>query len=234
MLHGFIRVILDEELGGGIILSHGFSDFAARMEKNISQLRARTKKHISHLKGKLSLYDSFSSLPSIKIIYGRINKTSFSNPTVENIFAPVNLGRTKDPKNPTLIIEDIEDLCVPKLKEEAEEVAGSLWTVCLKIRLSLTTQLKVLHKVDEFYICLKKVEQEHSLVEYGILFSQRFFVIRFSDLVVRFHELKDEGYEIDQDSKLITVFSAPNYCDQALLLAPSRDDPQDAVLAQHV
>ncbi|GJU29517.1 prostamide/prostaglandin F synthase [Tanacetum coccineum] len=31
-------------------------------------------------------------------------------------------------------------------------------------------------------------------------------------LVVRSHEVKDEGYEIDQDSKLIAVFSAPNYC----------------------
>nr|GEW55724.1 zinc finger, CCHC-type [Tanacetum cinerariifolium] len=35
------------------------------------------------------------------------------------------------------------------------------------------------------------------------------------DLVVWFHELKDEGYEINQDSKLITVFSAPNYCDHS-------------------
>ncbi|GJW23862.1 hypothetical protein Tco_0037673 [Tanacetum coccineum] len=125
------------------------------------------------------------------------NETIFSNPIVENRFVPVNLGRTKYPKKPTLIIEDI---CVPKLKEEVEEVAGSLWTISLKIRLSLTTQLMVSHKVDEFYIGLKKLEQERS--------SQRFFVIRFSDLVVQFHELKDEGHEIDQDSKLITVFSA--------------------------
>lgn len=34
------------------------------------------------------------------------------------------------------------------------------------------------------------------------------------DLVVRSHEVKDEGYEIEHDGKLITVFSAPNYCDQ--------------------
>ena len=27
-------------------------------------------------------------------------------------------------------------------------------------------------------------------------------------------EVKDEGYEIEHDGKLITVFSAPNYCDQ--------------------
>ncbi|KAK9004290.1 hypothetical protein V6N11_002093 [Hibiscus sabdariffa] len=34
------------------------------------------------------------------------------------------------------------------------------------------------------------------------------------DLIVRSHEVKDEGYEIEHDGKLITVFSAPNYCDQ--------------------
>ena len=32
--------------------------------------------------------------------------------------------------------------------------------------------------------------------------------------VVRSHEVKDEGYEVEADGKLITVFSAPNYCDQ--------------------
>lgn len=36
----------------------------------------------------------------------------------------------------------------------------------------------------------------------------------FTELVVRSHEVKDEGYEIEHDGKLITVFSAPNYCDQ--------------------
>ena len=31
---------------------------------------------------------------------------------------------------------------------------------------------------------------------------------------VRSHEVKDQGYEVEADGKLITVFSAPNYCDQ--------------------
>jgi len=34
------------------------------------------------------------------------------------------------------------------------------------------------------------------------------------ELLVRSHEVKDEGYLQEHDGKLITVFSAPNYCDQ--------------------
>ncbi|XP_019166338.1 PREDICTED: serine/threonine-protein phosphatase 5 isoform X2 [Ipomoea nil] len=44
--------------------------------------------------------------------------------------------------------------------------------------------------------------------------TKRFLQDNNLELVVRSHEVKDEGYEIDHDGKLITVFSAPNYCDQ--------------------
>ncbi|CAH9135534.1 unnamed protein product [Cuscuta epithymum] len=44
--------------------------------------------------------------------------------------------------------------------------------------------------------------------------TKRFLQDNNLDLVVRSHEVKDKGYEIDHDGKLITVFSAPNYCDQ--------------------
>ncbi|VDK62022.1 unnamed protein product, partial [Cylicostephanus goldi] len=32
--------------------------------------------------------------------------------------------------------------------------------------------------------------------------------------VIRSHEVKPEGYEVHHSGKCITVFSAPNYCDQ--------------------
>jgi serine/threonine-protein phosphatase 5 len=41
-----------------------------------------------------------------------------------------------------------------------------------------------------------------------------FTFVFLPDLIVRSHEVKDEGHEIEHDGKLITVFSAPNYCDQ--------------------
>ncbi|EMS49337.1 Serine/threonine-protein phosphatase 5 [Triticum urartu] len=44
--------------------------------------------------------------------------------------------------------------------------------------------------------------------------TKRFLEDNNLDLVVRSHEVKDEGYETMHDGKLITVFSAPNYCDQ--------------------
>jgi len=33
-------------------------------------------------------------------------------------------------------------------------------------------------------------------------------------MIVRSHEMKEEGYELQRGGKVVTVFSAPNYCDQ--------------------
>ncbi|KAG9153906.1 hypothetical protein Leryth_006014 [Lithospermum erythrorhizon] len=51
-------------------------------------------------------------------------------------------------------------------------------------------------------------------VSFGGDVTKKFLQENDLDLVVRSHEVKDEGYEIAHDGKLITVFSAPNYCDQ--------------------
>lgn len=44
--------------------------------------------------------------------------------------------------------------------------------------------------------------------------TERFLKTNNLEMVVRSHEVKAEGYEVEHNGKLVTVFSAPNYCDQ--------------------
>jgi len=51
-------------------------------------------------------------------------------------------------------------------------------------------------------------------VAFGPDVAERFLKANGLELLIRSHECKDDGYEIEHDGKTITVFSAPNYCDQ--------------------
>ncbi|MBA0639433.1 hypothetical protein Goklo_022468 [Gossypium klotzschianum] len=53
-------------------------------------------------------------------------------------------------------------------------------------------------------------------LSFGADVTRKFLQDNNLDLIVRSHEVKDEGYEIEHDGKLITIFSAPNYCDQVI------------------
>jgi serine/threonine-protein phosphatase 5 len=44
--------------------------------------------------------------------------------------------------------------------------------------------------------------------------TKRFLDENDLELIIRSHEVRDQGYEVEQNGLLITVFSAPNYCDQ--------------------
>ena len=44
--------------------------------------------------------------------------------------------------------------------------------------------------------------------------TQRFLDDNGLKLLVRSHEVKPDGYELMHEGRCITVFSAPNYCDQ--------------------
>lgn len=51
-------------------------------------------------------------------------------------------------------------------------------------------------------------------VAFGKDITENFLKVNGLKLVIRSHEMKEEGYTVEHDGKLITVFSAPNYCDQ--------------------
>jgi serine/threonine-protein phosphatase 5 len=51
-------------------------------------------------------------------------------------------------------------------------------------------------------------------VNFGPDVTDNFLSTNGLKMIVRSHEMKEKGYEIDHGGKLVTVFSAPNYCDQ--------------------
>jgi len=44
--------------------------------------------------------------------------------------------------------------------------------------------------------------------------TNAFLSVNNLDLIIRAHEVKEAGYQLEHGGKLVTVFSAPNYCDQ--------------------
>lgn len=51
-------------------------------------------------------------------------------------------------------------------------------------------------------------------LQFGPDVTSKFLALNGLEMIVRSHEVKDEGYEVEHGGKLVTVFSAPNYCDQ--------------------
>ncbi|OMJ08821.1 Serine/threonine-protein phosphatase 5 [Smittium culicis] len=51
-------------------------------------------------------------------------------------------------------------------------------------------------------------------IQFGPDVTEQFLKLNNLKMIVRSHEQKDNGYEIAHDGKCVTVFSAPNYCDE--------------------
>ncbi|PHZ10157.1 MgPPT1, serine threonine phosphatase 2A catalytic sub-unit like protein [Rhizopus microsporus ATCC 52813] len=50
-------------------------------------------------------------------------------------------------------------------------------------------------------------------IQFGPDVTRNFLETNNLDMIIRSHEVKEEGYVIEHDGKCVTVFSAPNYCD---------------------
>ncbi|KAG1468455.1 hypothetical protein G6F56_003821 [Rhizopus delemar] len=50
-------------------------------------------------------------------------------------------------------------------------------------------------------------------IQFGPDVTKNFLDTNGLDMIIRSHEVKEEGYVIEHDGKCVTVFSAPNYCD---------------------
>ena len=51
-------------------------------------------------------------------------------------------------------------------------------------------------------------------LSFGPDITKAFLELNNLEMLVRSHEVKEEGYLLEHDGKCCTVFSAPNYCDQ--------------------
>jgi len=51
-------------------------------------------------------------------------------------------------------------------------------------------------------------------IQWGSDIAQKFLKDNGLEYLVRSHEMKEEGYEVEADGHVITIFSAPKYCDQ--------------------
>jgi len=49
---------------------------------------------------------------------------------------------------------------------------------------------------------------------FGPNYTEQFLQENGLDLIIRSHEVREKGFQLEHGGKLITIFSAPNYCDQ--------------------
>jgi len=60
----------------------------------------------------------------------------------------------------------------------------------------------------------RSISKRGVAIQFGPDVTERFLKRNNLELLVRSHEVKDEGYEVQEGGKCITIFSAPNYCDR--------------------
>ncbi|RKP10803.1 Metallo-dependent phosphatase-like protein [Thamnocephalis sphaerospora] len=70
-------------------------------------------------------------------------------------------------------------------------------------------------------------------LQFGPDVTEKFLELNNLDMLIRSHEVKDNGYVIEHNGKCVTVFSAPNYCDQMGNKGAYIDVTDDMQLSYH-
>ncbi|RKP36836.1 Metallo-dependent phosphatase-like protein, partial [Dimargaris cristalligena] len=79
----------------------------------------------------------------------------------------------------------------------------------------------------------RKASKRGTGIEFGPDVTENFLTHNNLDLLIRSHEVKDEGYSIDHNGKCVTVFSAPNYCDRVDNLGAYIHITADCLVSYH-
>lgn len=133
---------------------------------------------------------------------------------VENKVMVVHGGLFKEDNVSLNDIEKIDRNREPPDSGLMSDLSTSHFLLYLNDHLYALTTLKIIVWADPQPFHGRGTSKRGIGLAFGPDITKAFLEYNNLELLVRSHEVKDDGYLVEHDGKCITVFSAPNYCDQ--------------------